>query len=207
LSEGLARKWGGLFLATSLEKIFGGVLAIMSFPGAVCRAEVCYPFGRKHGRHRAVKRRDFIALIGGAAAWPLGARAQQPGTVRRIGALIGLAGNDSEGKAWVAGFRQGLEKRGWSEDRNLRIEYRFAPAGAQAQVLAQELVALQPEVIFAIPTPAVAALQRETHEIPIVFAALADPIGSGFIASLPRPGGNLTRVMPYEPRVGGKLPP
>ena len=151
-----------------------------------------------------MKRREFIALLGGAAAWPLGARAQQPGTVRRIGALIALAENDSEGKAWVAGFRQGLEKRGWSEDRNLRIEYRFAPAGAQAQVLAQELVALQPEVIFAIPTPAVAALQRETHEIPIVFAALADPIGSGFIASLPRPGGNITGVMQYEPSVAGK---
>src|SRR5262249_26068837 len=125
----------------------------------------------KHGRHRAVKRREFISLLGGAAAWPLGARAQQPGTVRRIGALIALAENDSEGKAWVAGFRQGLEKRGWSEDRNLRIEYRFAPAGAQAQVLAQELVALQPEVIFAIPTPAVAAL----HGDPAALAARLRP--------------------------------
>ena len=123
-----------------------------------------------------MRRRDFIkAVAGSAATWPLGARGQQ--NVRRIGALIALAEADTEGKAWVAGFRQGLEQRGWSEDRNLHIDYRFAPAGAQAQALAKELVALQPDVIFAIPTPAVAALQRETHEIPIVFAALADPVG------------------------------
>jgi putative tryptophan/tyrosine transport system substrate-binding protein len=152
-----------------------------------------------------MRRRDFIAGIAGlAATWPLAARAQQTGTIRRIGALIALAENDLEGKTWVAGFRQGLEKRGWSEARNLHIDYRFAPAGAQAQMLAKELVALQPDVIFAIPTPAVAALQRETHEIPIVFAALADPVGSGFIASLPRPGGNITGVMQYEPSVAGK---
>src|SRR5690349_4172777 len=144
-----------------------------------------------------MRRRDFIkAVAGSAATWPLGARGQQ--NVRRIGALIALAEADTEGKAWVAGFRQGLEQRGWSEDRNLHIDYRFAPAGAQAQALAKELVALQPDVIFAIPTPAVAALQRETHEIPIVFAALADPVGSGFIASLPRPGGNITGVMPVR---------
>src|SRR5215470_3736060 len=125
-------------------------------------------------------RREFITLIGGAAAaWPLAARAQQPGRMRRIGVLIGLAQSDPEAKAWVAGFLQGLEKRGWSEDRNLQIDYRFALAGAQAQVLAKELVALQPDAIFAMPTPAVAALQRESHEIPIVFAALADPVGSG----------------------------
>jgi putative ABC transport system substrate-binding protein len=148
-----------------------------------------------------MRRRDFIkAVAGSAATWPLGASGQQ--NVRRIGALIALAEADTEGKAWVAGFRQGLEQRGWSEDRNLHIDYRFAPAGAQAQALAKELVALH--VIFAIPTPAVAALQRETHEIPIVFAALADPVGSGFIASLPRPGGNITGVMQYEPSVTGK---
>jgi putative ABC transport system substrate-binding protein len=152
-----------------------------------------------------VKRREFITLLGGAAAtWPFAARAQQDGRVRRIGVLIALAEDDPETKAWVAGFLQGLAKRGWSADRNLHIDYRFAPAGAQAQVLAKELVALQPDVIFAMPTPAVAALQRETHEIPIVFAALADPVGSGFIASLPRPGGNVTGVMQYEPSVAGK---
>jgi len=152
-----------------------------------------------------VDRRAFITLIGAAVAGrPLAARAQQTGTVRRVGALIAFAESDAEGKGWIAAFRQALEKRGWSEARNLHIDYRFAPAGAQAQVLAKELVALQPDVIFAIPTPAVAALQRETHEIPIVFAALADPVGSGFIASLPRPGGNITGVMQYEPSVAGK---
>jgi putative tryptophan/tyrosine transport system substrate-binding protein len=117
--------------------------------------------------------------------------------------LIALAESDPEAKAWVGGFLQGLQKRGW-EERNLRIDYRFALPGAQAQVFAKELVALQPDVIFAMPTPAVAALQRETREIPIVFAAVADPIGSGFIASLPRPGGNITGVMQYEPSVAGK---
>jgi putative tryptophan/tyrosine transport system substrate-binding protein len=151
-----------------------------------------------------LRRREFITLLGGAAAWPLAARAQQSGKVPRIGVLIALAQSDPEAKAWVAGFLQGLEKRGWSEDRNLQIDYRFAVAGAQAQALAKELVALQPDVIFAMPTPAVAALQRESHEIPIVFAAVADPIGSGFIASLPRPGGNITGVMQYEPSVTGK---
>ena len=151
-----------------------------------------------------IRRREFITLLGGTAAWPLAARGQQPGRMRRIGVLIGLAQSDPEAKAWVAGFLQGLEKRGWSEDRNLQIDYRFALAGAQAQVLAKELVALQPDAIFAMPTPAVAALQRESHEIPIVFAALADPVGSGFIASLARPAGNITGVMQYEPSVTGK---
>ena len=127
----------------------------------------------------ALRRRQFITLLGGAAAaWPLAARAQQGERMRRIGVLIGLAEDDPEAKAWVAGFLQGLAKRGWSDDRNLHIDYRFALAGAQAQVLAKELVALQPDVIFAMPTPAVAALQRESHEIPIVFAALADPVAT-----------------------------
>ena len=153
-----------------------------------------------------IGRRELLAALGGAAAaWPLAARAQQPGEhMRRIGVLIALAEDDPEAKALVAGFLQGLEKRGWSEDRNLHIDYRFPPVGAQAQVLAKELVALRPDVIFAITTPAVAALQRESHEIPIVFAALADPVGSGFIASLSRPGGNITGVMQYEPSVTGK---
>src|SRR5215468_1908065 len=152
-----------------------------------------------------MRRREFIALLGGGVTgWPLAARAQQPERMRRIGVLIGLAQSDPEGKAWVAGFLQGLEKRGWSEGRNLQIDYRFALVGDQAQVLAKEIIALQPDVIFAMPTPAVAALQRESLQIPIVFAALADPVGSGFIASLARPAGNITGVMQYEPSVTGK---
>ena len=124
--------------------------------------------------------------------------------MRRIGVLLGFAEDDPETKARLAAFRQGLEKRGWTEGRNVRIDYRFALAGAQAQVLAKELVALQPDVIFTHATPLVAALQRESRTIPIVFAGLADPIGSGFVASLPRPGGNITGVMQYEASVTGK---
>jgi len=152
-----------------------------------------------------MKRRTFITLLGGAAAaWPLAARAQQPGRVPRIGVLMALAEDDPEAKARLAAFRQGLEKRGWSEARNVRIDYRFAPASAQAQVLAKELVALQPDVILAHSTSVTAALQRESRTIPIVFAAVADPIGSGFVASLPRPGGNITGVMQYEASVTSK---
>lgn len=93
-----------------------------------------------------MRRRDFIKVVAGSAmTWPLTAQAQQPERMRRIGVLIALAETDTEGKTWVAGFRQGLGQRGWSEDHNLHIDYRFAPAGAQAQVLAKELVALHPE--------------------------------------------------------------
>jgi putative ABC transport system substrate-binding protein len=152
-----------------------------------------------------VRRRELIALLGSAAAtWPLAARAQQPDGMRRIGVLLALAEDDPEAKARLAAFRQGLEKRGWSEGRNVRIDYRFAPVSAQAEVLAKELVALQPDVILANSTPVTAALQRESRTIPIVFAGVADPIGSGFVASLPRPGGNLTGVMLYEASVTSK---
>ena len=152
-----------------------------------------------------MNRRDFIALVGGAAAaWPLAAWAQQPDGMRRIGVLMGLAEDDQATRARLAAFRQGIEKRGWSEERNVRVEYRFAPASAQAQVLAKELVALRPEVILAHTTPVTAALQQESSTIPIVFAAIADPVGSGFVTSLPRPGGNITGVMLYEASVTGK---
>jgi putative tryptophan/tyrosine transport system substrate-binding protein len=154
-----------------------------------------------------MRRREFISLLGGAtAAWPLAARAQQPDRIRRIGVLAGLAEDDPEMTARLAGFRQGLEKRGWSDGRNVRIDYRYAPESSadRAQVLAKELIALQPDAIFAQATSVVAALQRETRTIPIVIVAIADPIGSGFIASLPRPGGNITGVMLYEASVSGK---
>jgi putative ABC transport system substrate-binding protein len=156
--------------------------------------------------HGAVmKRREFIALVGGAAAaWPVMAPAQQPKPMRRIGVLVGLAENDPEMKERLAGFRHGLEKLGWSEGSNVRIDYRFAPAGAQAHLLARELVALQPDVILAQSTPATAALKPETSTIPIVFAGVADPIGSGFVASLARPSGNLTGLLQYEEGITGK---
>jgi putative ABC transport system substrate-binding protein len=151
-----------------------------------------------------MKRREFITLLGSAAAWPLTAHAQQRERIRRVGVLVGLAENDPEIKARLAGFRQGLEKFGWSEGSNVRIDYRFAPAGAQVQSLARELVALQPDVILAQSTPATIAVQAESRTIPIVFAGLADPIGLGLVASLPRPGGNLTGLLLYEEGITGK---
>jgi putative tryptophan/tyrosine transport system substrate-binding protein len=152
-----------------------------------------------------MRRREFITLLGGAAAtMPLAVKAQQSDQRRRIGVLTALAEDDPENQARLAGFRNGLKRRGWSEDRNVSVDYRFAPAGSpdQAERFAKELVALQPDVILAQTTPVVTALQRETRTIPIVFASIADPLGSGFIASLPHPGGNI--VMLYEPSVVGK---
>jgi putative tryptophan/tyrosine transport system substrate-binding protein len=152
-----------------------------------------------------MRRREFIMLLSCAAAiWPLAARAQQPERVRRVGVLVGLAENDPWMKERIAGLRQGLEKLGWVEGSNLRIDYRFAPAGAQARLLARELIALQPDVILTQSTPATAAMQQETRTIPIVFAGVADPIGSGFVASLSRPGGNLTGLLQYEEGITGK---
>jgi putative tryptophan/tyrosine transport system substrate-binding protein len=152
-----------------------------------------------------IKRRDFITLLGGAtAAWPLAARGQQPDRMRRIGVLVPYDEGDPENKARLTSFRQGIEKRGWSEGRNVRIDYRYAPAGAQAQALAKELVALRPDVIFAVGTAMAAALQRESRTIPIVFLGASDPIGSGFVASLAQPGGNLTGLLLYEEGITGK---
>ena len=142
-----------------------------------------------------LKRREFITLLGAAAvAWPVAARAQQTGRVPRIGVLMALAEDDAELKLWLAGFREKIEALGWTDGRNVHIDYRFAPAAnaAKAQAFVKELMALQPDVIFAQSTPVVAALRAETRNIPIVFVLVSDPIGSGFIASFARPGGNLT---------------
>jgi putative ABC transport system substrate-binding protein len=152
-----------------------------------------------------MRRRDFIAGLGGAAAaWPLATHAQAPGGARHIGVLMGLAEDDPDTKARLSGLRQGLEKLGWVEGRNVRIDYRFAPAGARARALAKELVALQPDVILSNASPATGALQRETSMIPIVFTGVADPIGSGFVASLARPGGNITGFLLFEASITGK---
>jgi putative tryptophan/tyrosine transport system substrate-binding protein len=118
--------------------------------------------------------------------------------------LVGLAEDDPETKARFAKFRQELERLGWSEGRNVRIDYRFAPAGAQVRDRAQELIALQPDVILAHTTPVAAALQRETRTVPIVFVNVSDPIGASFIVSLARPGGNLTGLLQYEAGIFGK---
>jgi putative ABC transport system substrate-binding protein len=144
-----------------------------------------------------MRRRDFIMLLGGAAAWPIAARAQ-PDRIRHIGMLVGF--DDPDLKA----FQEQLEKLGWSEGRNIHIDYRVAAAGTQGQTAAKELVALRPEAIFAQSRPITAALQQETRTIPIVFTYVIDPIGAGFVASLTRPGGNLTGILSYEPDMIGK---
>jgi putative ABC transport system substrate-binding protein len=153
-----------------------------------------------------MQRREFIGLLGGAAAvWPLTARAQQPERMRRIGVLMALAADDPRTNAQLAGLRDGLARLGWVEGSTIHCDYRFAGGNPdQFSVLAKELVALHPEVIFAQSTPVAAALQRETRAIAIVFVEVSDPIGSGFIASLARPGGNLTGIIQYEPGIAGK---
>ena len=144
-----------------------------------------------------MRRREFLIALG-AAACPAVARAQKPDRIRRIGMLVTL--DDPDMKA----FQQELERHGWSEGRNIHIDYRVAPAAVRVQALAKELVAMQPDVIFAMSRPATAALQKETQAIPIVFTYVIDPIGAGFIASLANPGGNLTGLMAYEPTMVGK---
>jgi putative tryptophan/tyrosine transport system substrate-binding protein len=152
-----------------------------------------------------MRRRDFISLsVGATVGWPLAAHAQQAGRIRHVGVLAGLAEDDPEQIARTAAFRQGLAGLGWVEGRNARLDFRFASSSAQLPVLAKELTALQPDVIVAVGTGMVAAVQRETHTIPIVFVGVSDPIGSGFVASLARPGGNLTGQMNYEESIVGK---
>jgi putative ABC transport system substrate-binding protein len=152
-----------------------------------------------------MRRRTFISLVGGAATWPLAARAQQPERMRRIGMLMGYAENDSEAQAWIVAYREGLQKLGWTEGRNIRVDTRWASADAEAmQRFAQELVALQPDLILSATTPAVAALLQQTRTILIVFALVADPVGSGFVASFARPGGNVTGFVIVEGSLGGK---
>jgi putative ABC transport system substrate-binding protein len=153
-----------------------------------------------------MRRREFITLIGGTVvAWPRAARAQQPGRMRRIGVLMEFDENDPEAKANLAGFTRGLAELGWTDGRNLRMDIRWAAADVdRTRMFAKELVDLQPEMILANTTPVTAALQRETRTIPIVFVNVADPIGAGFVASLPRPGGNLTGFISQEAAMAGK---
>jgi putative ABC transport system substrate-binding protein len=154
-----------------------------------------------------MRRREFIAIAGGATlGWPLGVRAQQPDRVRRIGVLMGYAETDREGQAFVAAFREGLQKLGWSENRNMRIDYRWAtPDDADSiQRFAKELVSLQPDLILSNNTPTTTATLQQTRTIPIVFALVVDPILSGFVAGLPRPGGNATGFIALEGTMAGK---
>ena len=152
-----------------------------------------------------IRRREFITLLGGAAAWPLAARAQQGERVRRIGVLMNLAADDAEGQARIAAFVQALQRLGWSDGRNVRIDYRWAAGDAgRFHKYAEELLALLPDVILASATPSVQALQQVTDTVPIVFAIVADPVGAGFVDSLARPGGNVTGFTPFEYGISGK---
>jgi putative tryptophan/tyrosine transport system substrate-binding protein len=140
-----------------------------------------------------VKRRAFIAALGSAAAWPVVARAQQGERVRRIGVLMNVAASDQEGQSQVAALVLQLKELGWADGRNVQFDYRWAAGDAnRMRTLARELVELQPDVILTRSTPATAALQKETQTIPIIFVAVSDPVGEGFVASVARPGGNVT---------------
>jgi len=152
-----------------------------------------------------MKRREFIALLGGAAAWPLAARAQQAGSTRRIAVLMSFAESDPEAQARVGAFRNGLQELGWAEGRNIRIDVRWAADDAALmQRFAKELVALHPDLILSHNTPTTASLLQQTRTIPIVFAVVSNPVGSGFVASFPRPGGNVTGFTNIEPTMAGK---
>jgi putative ABC transport system substrate-binding protein len=150
-----------------------------------------------------MRRREFITFLGGAAVtWPLTARAQQH--FRRIGVLMTLPENSQEEQAWVAAFKDGLQKVGWSESRNIRIDARWGATDAASQRLAMEVIATQPDLILAQNTPTTLALLKETTTIPIIFANVADPVGSGLVASLSRPGGNVTGFINIEGSMSGK---
>ena len=153
-----------------------------------------------------IGRRDFITLLGGAAAWPAAARAQQRERMRRVGFMLTtLPADDPEGQARITAFAQGLERLGWSDGRNLRIDYRWGLGDADRQRrYAEELVALGPDVLLAGGNGALTALQQATRTQPIVFANVIDPVGSGYVASLARPGGNATGFMSVEFGQSGK---
>jgi putative ABC transport system substrate-binding protein len=154
-----------------------------------------------------MQRREFITFLGGATvAWPLAARAQQPSRTPLVGVLMGFPESDSQAQAYIAAFREGLQRLGWTVGLNIRIDVRWPiPGDADSiQRFAKELVTLQPDLILSNTTPTTAALLQQTRTIPIVFAMVADPVGSGFVASFPRPGGNVTGFAVTEGSLGGK---
>jgi putative tryptophan/tyrosine transport system substrate-binding protein len=157
-----------------------------------------------------MKRREFMTLVGGAAAsvaWPLAARTQQPAGMRRIGMLMAYAERDREGQAFVATFREALAKLGWVDGRSVQIDVRWAPASDNAESrlrVAQDLIAFQPALIVSHGTPNTETLHQQTRTVPIVFVNASDPIGSGFVASFPKPGGNITGFITMEPTMAGK---
>ena len=153
-----------------------------------------------------LKRRAVIKLLGGAAAaWPLAARAQKDGQVRRVGVIMGFAENDEVWRAYLANFRQGLQELGWTEGRNIRFDYRFTGDSEELmRSMAEEVTALQPDIILVSTNSVVSATLKATRSIPIVFTWVSDPVGSGFVSNLPHPGGNITGFHNFEPAIGGK---
>src|SRR3984893_14179864 len=152
-----------------------------------------------------LKRREIITLLSGVAAWPFVARAQQDGRKRRIGVLMILAADDTESSARVAALTQSLQQLGWMAGRNVQVEYRWgADSGGQARALAAELVALAPDVILTVGSPALAAVKQGTSIVPIVFVNIVDRVGAGFVESLARPGGNATGFTSYEYGISAK---
>ena len=153
-----------------------------------------------------MRRRKFLGVLGGvAAAWPLVASAQQPDRVRRIGVLMGFAENDEVWQAYLTAFKQRLQDLGWTDGRNVRFDIRFTGESTErTRIAAAELVALAPDVIFVTTNPVVSALTQVTRTIPIVFTWVSDSVGSGYVASLAHPGGNVTGFHNFEPAMGGK---
>ncbi len=152
-----------------------------------------------------MRRRKFIMLLGGTVAWPLAARAQQGDRVRRIGVVEAFTENDSEGQARIGSLRESLAKLGWTNGRNVRIEYRWGAIDPnRARAYAAELAAMAPDVIFVDSAPVVAAIRDQIHAIPIVFIQAGDPVQANSVQSFARPGGNLTGFLQYEPTIAGK---
>ena len=152
-----------------------------------------------------MRRREFISLLGGAAAWPLTSQAQPRERVRRIGVLMHLAADDPDGQSRLAAFLQGVQEAGWIVGRNVAIDVRWAAGNVELMnQFAKELVAREPDLIFVTSTPATGAMVQATRTVPVIFVLVADPVGSGFVASLPRPGGNVTGFTPIVGSLGGK---
>jgi len=178
------------------------------------QAPTCYSAQDPWVSGERMKRRDFLLLLSGAVAWPvvartqvwpLAAEAQQSERIRRIGVLMGWSDTDPQFRSWIDTFVERLAYLGWADGRNAQIDIRWARGDVgRMRTFAKELVELQPDVILSGTTPATAALQRETSTIPIVFVVVADPIGPGFVAGLPHPGGNITGFLNAEAAIGGK---